>query len=96
MKKKSFLYPTKGKVLSTLIVLGFVFAATFLMDVLGDLLVPADLMEFLSQGEFMESLMERQSEIITLGVKVLALGALLNLVAVYLAVCIIFHYFKNE
>lgn len=96
MKKTNFLMPTKQKVVSTLVILGFVFAATFLMDIFGDLLVPSDLMEFLNQDAMMQTLMERQSELVTVGIKVLALGALLNLVAVYLAVCIIFAYIKKD
>lgn len=96
MKKKNFLYPTRAKVLSTIIILAFVFAGTLIFDIVGDLLVPPDLMEFLNQSALTDILAERQQELVALSVKILALGALIQLAVIYLAVCITFHYFKNE
>jgi hypothetical protein len=96
MKKKSFLFPTRAKVLSTLIILAFVFAGTLIFDIVGDLLVPADLMEFLNQSALTDILAERQQELVSLSVKILAVGALIQFALIYLSVCITFHYFKNE
>ncbi|MFC1810174.1 hypothetical protein ACFLZH_01620 [Patescibacteria group bacterium] len=96
MKKKHFLMPTKQKVVATLIILGFVFAATFFLDVLGELMVPADLQKILNEGAFMEMFEENQAELVNLGLRVILLSVLLNLVAVYLAVCIVFAYVKKD
>jgi ABC-type multidrug transport system permease subunit len=96
MDWKTFFKPTEGKILSLIIIAIVVVVSKFLSGFVGQLIYPQWLLEELASKPMSEVMMEHLSEVMIFGLELIFINAIIFLILIYIAICIIFRFFNSQ
>lgn len=93
MDGKTFFKPTKEKIFSIIIIAIVVVVSKFLTGFIGKLIYPQWLLEELAIKPMSEVMIEHFSEVMIFGLELIFINAIIFLILIYIAICIIFQIF---